>query len=277
VNSSTYRGLHVYGKSGGRCIERQVPALVDEETWRRAREQLLRNRQFARKNRREDYLLSGLVRCHACGSLYAGHTFTRPNGQVYSCYHCNGWNKSPVRETCRARMLPRRFEETVWAYAEQILREPETALALLSETPRESSGAAEELARAEALLRGMDLERDRVLSLYRRGRIDDADLDRQLDAVSEEATRLRERAEKLRRAADAEREEQTLAENAGALLRSLGRRLEAGPLSFEERREVLGLLIRQIVVETVGGPGNGQGRVVAYVHWRFASRASRLE
>jgi site-specific DNA recombinase len=42
----------------------EVPAIIDQETWDQAREQLQRNKErAARNNKKRDYLLKGLLVC----------------------------------------------------------------------------------------------------------------------------------------------------------------------------------------------------------------------
>ncbi len=42
----------------------EVPAIIDQETWEQAREQLRRNKERApRNNKKHDYLLKGLLVC----------------------------------------------------------------------------------------------------------------------------------------------------------------------------------------------------------------------
>src|SRR3712207_4691127 len=55
-------------------IEIAVPAIIDQETWGQAREQLRLNKERApRNNKKHDYLLKGLLVCGCCQLRMLGH------------------------------------------------------------------------------------------------------------------------------------------------------------------------------------------------------------
>ena len=78
-----------------------VPVLVDRRTFDRVQARLVTNRSDSDRNRIHVYLLSGLVRCGACGHNYHGR-HVRPTDTRY--YRCET-NTSPRRfsEPCRNR------------------------------------------------------------------------------------------------------------------------------------------------------------------------------
>ena len=82
------------------------------------------------------------------------------------------------------------MDSLIWADVEQFLRNPGEVLARLRERLSMGDGERQrlekELANIKARLADKDAERERVLALYRRGRIDDATLDQQLGQVDRE-------------------------------------------------------------------------------------------
>ncbi|MBM3130604.1 MAG: hypothetical protein FJ009_18490 [Chloroflexi bacterium] len=81
LTSEVYAGVWWYGGRIGdvrnqRPKEEQiavnVPAIVSRETWEQAQRQLGRNKTFARRNAKRDYLLHGLIHCGLCGKMYSG-------------------------------------------------------------------------------------------------------------------------------------------------------------------------------------------------------------
>ena len=83
LKNEAYAGVWRYGltvrvgntvkqQPRGESVGVSVPAIIDRETWERAQKQLERNKEFARRNGKREYLLSGLIRCGLCGMKYAG-------------------------------------------------------------------------------------------------------------------------------------------------------------------------------------------------------------
>ncbi len=78
----TYKGIHVYGKHAKKkreLIEREVPAIVDAETWARAQETLRKNTIWSPRNGKRDYLLRGLMKCSLCHLTLLAATITGTN------------------------------------------------------------------------------------------------------------------------------------------------------------------------------------------------------
>ena len=118
----------------------------------------------------------------------------------------------------------------------------------------EETGAATVAARLSAMrdaLAGKDGERDRVVALYRRERIDEATLDDQLDEIERERAGLTAEIARLEDARTRAREVEGQLLGARAMLRELNRRLDQ-PLTWEIKRRLVETLVDSIQVETTG-------------------------
>ena len=82
LHNPTYKGEGRI-KSRYGTVQCATPALVDAESWDRAQEALLRNRNLAMKNSKHVYLLRGLIRCQSCGHAYTGSS--GKDGRRYRC------------------------------------------------------------------------------------------------------------------------------------------------------------------------------------------------
>ena len=93
LTSSVYKGEWYYGKVAGQSgvggarpkrdqIRVEVPAIIDGEVWDAAKRILEQNAEIASRNRKRDYLLSGMVRC-GCG--YAMNVNTHRGVSFYKC------------------------------------------------------------------------------------------------------------------------------------------------------------------------------------------------
>ena len=110
-------------------------------------------------------------------------------------------------------------------------------------------------------------ERSRVVGLYRRGRLTDADLDAQMDEIGKEETALEAQiAEMGGKIAGAD----SIAGNIGSaqtLLAELRKRLNQ-PISWEQKRRLIEVLVAGVRVETVEESGVKQTRTT--VTYRFS-------
>ncbi len=110
----------------------RVPAIVSEELFAAAQEQMLRSRNWSARNARGTrYLLQGLVVCAGCGFGYYGRTAGKPlkgSGVKLSYYYCGGTSRSyfagaPI---CRnAYVRADRLHDHVWRSVKDVLQEPE--------------------------------------------------------------------------------------------------------------------------------------------------------
>ncbi len=104
-------------------IKIPTPAILDEDLFYRVQEQLKRNFAMSSRNRKNDYLLSGLIR-HACGSTMAGEG---PNGGKNLYYRCTERVRSfPLPPKCKERPVNARIaDELVWGKLKNLLQSPE--------------------------------------------------------------------------------------------------------------------------------------------------------
>ena len=113
-------------------------------------------------------------------------------------------------------------------------------------------GAAEEVARTERELAGVQMEEDRAIRLYVSGKITERQLDHQRRFIGERLERLRARLDECRARESAEADQRVVLEQVEEWARRVGEGLEGLP--DEERREVLNLLLDEATID-------GQNRV----------------
>jgi transcriptional regulator with XRE-family HTH domain len=114
-------------------------------------------------------------------------------------------------------------------------------------------------------------ERDRVLALFRRGRIDDAMLDKQLDEINAEAMALTTGIDAANRALSTG-DQQAQMNSAEALLATLRKRL-GKPIPPELKRRIVETLVASIKADTVERWGVPQTSIT--VTYRFAEPAEK--
>jgi len=271
-------GEHTFGKRARnrnrKLIVRAVPAIVSEQEWQAAEEVLVSNRIMCRRNLREPYLLRGLIRCGICGLSYSGLRGQLPQRDHY--YRCNGRQQARGLYGLSGRKCPSKglngdyVERLVWADIESFLRNPGEILERLRERVAAQDGERQnrqkELDALRDRLQQKTGEKDRVLGLFRRGRIDEALLDQQLDQIDVEGAELRNDIEAATRALSAVDCTGQL-QSAEALLATLRTRL-SGPIPPELKRRIVEILVEKIEANTVERWGVQQSEIV--VTYRFS-------
>ncbi len=275
IISRTYMGEHLFGKRARnrnrKVIVREVPAIVSEQTWQAAQQVLQANRIEASRNTRQPYLLRGLIKCGLCGLTFCGMRIKRQNGHYY---RCNGRQQARGLygidgKKCPARTLNGGYvERLVWADIESFPRNPGEILEKLRQRLSMQDGERQRRQQELDDLTGPaeELERERVLALFRRGRIDDATLDQQLDQVDAEAADLQNDIEAVKRELVAGDRTAQL-QSAEALLETLRKRL-AGPVPYELKRRIVEILVEKVEANTVERWGVDQSEIT--ISYRFS-------
>ena len=280
--SATYLGQHQYGKRSKdphrQLITRTVLAIVSEDTWQKAQKTLAANRLFGKRNSGRQYLLRGLSKCGLCGLTYIGIANRRPSGKEEFYYRCNGKHGARGIYGANGQRCPSKdvngdfLERVVWDDIETFLHNPGAVVEQLQERlaaeRNNSKRSQERLGRLENLLSAKTTERDRMLALFRKGRITEADLDRQMDQTDREEAGLRANIEdvsaRLRGVADGAGQLQS----AQTFLERLRGRLDEGA-SWEVKRQLIEALVGSIRIDT--GEENGKRCASIAVTYRFAT------
>ncbi|MHB0997756.1 MAG: recombinase family protein [Armatimonadota bacterium] len=284
IVNTTYKGIHYYGKRSKKqrdVIERTVPAIVSEETWNRAQTVLSEHMLFSPRGAKNQYLLRGLIKCGVCGHTYSG--FQKSDKYRQNYYRCIGKISSHEINgingiKCTNKNIRGDIEDIVWQDIEGYLRNPED---ILKELAAKSENRAEdndeiqkELNQIELAIRGKQNEHDRVISLYRRGIIDESSVDRQLEAIQTEEKMLTDEKNKLVaqiNRADSNTNDLDAVER---LLQGLGNRLDES-LPFEKKREIVEAFVKNIRVDSV--EHDGIQDIDLHITYKFSSTATRTD
>ena len=146
------------------------------------------------------------------------------------------------------------LEEAIWKDILEFLQNPGPILAQLAEhlNSRQTQTRdleQERVAQTLALSRKVE-EKDRVLDLYRRGRITIADLERQLEKIATEEAGLKVRLISLETTLQGQEAIARRLMEAQELLHTLRQRLKE-EFTWEEKREIVEALVLNIQVDTI--------------------------
>jgi site-specific DNA recombinase len=168
LSNEVYAGTWRYGKRIGnssnqrpmdQTIAVKVPAIVDRETWERAQVMRERNAQFSRRNRKYEYLLSGLIRCGKCNLSYTGD---KGNTRLY--YRCSSrvHRFAKLEHFCHGQVRADVIEFDIWREIDELFSDLdglEADLKAAQEEERDGQGPKrEELKAVEALIERTDRE-----------------------------------------------------------------------------------------------------------------------
>lgn len=241
-----------------------VPALVSEDLFTAAGEQLAENRRRYRQSQRgATFLLQGLLVCANCGYACCGQrrypAQAAPAARPEGCYRCtsrlakNMAAGEPVLCTSRSIRV-KLLDEAVWEDVCQLLREPGRLEAeyqrRLSGAPEPSAPAVNATARITQLQRGIA----RLIDAYSEGLLEKEEFEPKLRQCKERLARLKVEAKKL---ADEEGQRAELRLVIGKL-KEFAEQFDHGleQADWSTRREIIRTLVKQIEV------GNDQIRIV---------------
>jgi site-specific DNA recombinase len=234
-----------------------APALISEELFAQAREQLQRNAELARKmyqptSRR--YLLRRLVKCGECDLGMNGlRQLSKCKNYEYLYYGCKGQQPLTCGRTtkCSApRVRADRLDQAVWQALENLLRHPGTIPQLHASWAAAKQQNLTSLSAQQDQLRHQQerLERQdqRLLDAYQSEIINLSELQTRRQKLGGEVEQIKQERQQLARTERETHHWRQIIANAESFGQLLGQNLDR--LTFEERQAVVQCLVRKVVV-----------------------------
>jgi site-specific DNA recombinase len=233
-------------------IEVPVPALVSEETFALAQEQLEKNKHHSPRRTIEPTLLQGMLVCQQCGyGLYRASTWTSKRQlHYYRCIGSDGYRrlKGPV---CTNRPIRQdALDEFVWKEIIRLLDDPMLVQGEIDRRQQAAQNADPLRKREEALRREqVRLEKcsDRLISAYQEGLVTLPQLRHRMPELRKQAQAVESELQSLEMATLDQAKYLQLAETL-AMFR-LRLRARAETLDIRERQQILRLLVKEILVD----------------------------
>ncbi len=228
-------------------IATPVPAIIDDETWELARQQLQLNRERAsRNNKVHDYLLKSLLVCGHCNLRMIGNGGTKRNCR----YMCSRKESLRVHsEPCRGRtVLAQTLEELVWQHVSDLLRDPELLLEQYQLRQDQSYGTPEqqEQHRLERKLGALGREEQCLIDAYQAEIIELSDLKERCARINEHRMQLEARLVSLKQQQQDQHRQRQVQATLEEFCYNMGAALQ-NP-SFETKQRILRLVVEKIVV-----------------------------
>lgn len=237
-----------------------VPALVSEQVFEAAQQQLARNQRLSQRNQRgQRYLLQGLTVCARCRYAFYGKQVSRAaqkGERRYGYYRCVGsdsYRFEGGRVCTNAQVRVEQLDKYVWEAVCRLLSEPDRVLAEWTQrgdTDAESARWRAQRESAQGLLDGLQKSLQRLLDAYEVGALP-------LEEMSQRSERLRAR---LVQAQIQSQEAQTalsknveLTEVAGRLS-GFAAQVEKGlkQADFATQRQIIRALVARVEIDEQG-------------------------
>src|SRR6266536_2485985 len=234
-------------------IEVPVPALVSEEIFALAQEQLEKNKRHSPRRTVEPTLLQGMLVCEQCGyALYRSSTRTSKHMvHYYRCLGSDGYRRlrGPV---CTNRPIRQDYlDQFVWSEIIRLLEDPELVQAEIDRRRAAARNADPLRKRQEELRREqvrIEKNSERLITAYQEGLVTFAQLRQRMPALQKQAQAVGSELQSLEMAAVDQAKYLQLAESLGGFRTKL--RVRAETLDVAVRQQILRLVVKEVLVGT---------------------------
>ncbi|GAW28943.1 preprotein translocase subunit TatB [Carboxydocella sp. ULO1] len=177
-----------------------IPAIIEPELFQKVQENLDLQRRLRPGLSKAFYLLSGIVRCGACGSTIHGNLIRNSNKKPLRYYVCTA--KSPGKPNtpkCITRNHNAdKLEAAVWSWVERVIKSPEILSDELNSIKATNKLQLEKnLQEVTAKISQIQEEKQRVLNLYQKGLINDEDIEPRLKEIANRMSFLEQKYRQL--------------------------------------------------------------------------------
>ena len=232
-------------------IEVAVPAVVTEEVFALAQEQLEKNKHFSPRRTKKPTLLQGMLVCQQCGYAMYRSSGGRAHRKLdyYRCIGSDGYRRLNGPLCTNRPVRQDHLDEIVW---EQVIRLLEDGTLIQSEIDRRREVAQNTDPRRQ---RGQGLRREqarlenhieRLVSAYQEGLVTLAQLRQRMPDLQKRSQAVESELHSLEMAVVDETRYLKLAESLAGFRTKL--RVRAQTLDVRERQQLLRLLVKEILV-----------------------------
>jgi site-specific DNA recombinase len=257
LRSTTYKGIHEYGKRGSRrkeLIVREVPAIVTPELWEEARVVSKNNSIMSTRNMKNyTFLLRGLLTCSVCGRKFYGITY-KEKSSVYVCSGKRGENKRLMGSNCIANNV--KVDDIEPLIVNDIKYMLLHADELISDLRRKSANSDidknvldEELKKLLLSIQNLNSEKTNIYKLFRKNKISEDDLDIQLNEISKEELQLNKQINILNNKISCIDNNEALVNSFSEKLKTYSNRVN--DLTEDDYEALIKLLVKSILVTPI--------------------------
>lgn len=255
LRNETYMGVHHWGKrptdrnKPKELVRREVPAIVSLELWQQAQDALRKNFVWSKRNAKNDYLLKGLLKCGFCNRSMTGYQ----RGVLF--YRCNS-QLTHVKDAfgaCSGRHLHGTWiEGIVWKELQDWILNYANLEAVITDALREQDQERkaweQTLGQMRKEIEAKGKERDRIITLYRKGLLSDGDIERQLGIIDTEAKHVQHAADDLEQRHRLYVNPEDAIATIRKQLADFRKAIQRGDAPFATKRKIIELFVKEIRV-----------------------------
>ncbi len=265
LTNELYAGRTYYGKTRGTGLRRKsiekdkwisidVPelAIVDRSIFNAVQSRRERNLQLARRNRKNDYLLSGFFWCESCHNAVTG-TYRIASNIKYFYYRCSSQWRSHGGGACpnlNKTLSMKIVDAKVWEWLESLWTDPDKfdagIMGIADRKRKKLEPMQRQLERLQMLIEKQDQKAARFIAQI--GDIDDLELCAMIKAQAKEAVTIRDQmkqeAEELKNVIDKDAVSPEMVERLHDIITKV--REGRARLNFEFKRVILNMLALEV-------------------------------
>jgi site-specific DNA recombinase len=232
-------------------IEVPVPALVSEEMFTLAQEQLEKNKRHSPRRTVEPTLLQGMLVCEQCGyALYRTSTHTSKRRlNYYRCLGSDGYRRLRGA-VCTNRPIRQDYlDQFVWSEIIRLLDDPDLVQAEIDRRQATARNADPLRRRQEELRREqvrIEKNNERLLTAYQEGLVTLLQLRQRMPVLQKQAQAVGSELQSLEMATVDEARYLQLAESLAGFRSKL--RVRADTLDVAVRQQILRLIVKEVLV-----------------------------
>jgi site-specific DNA recombinase len=234
-------------------IQIKIPQIITPAMFEKCKQQLIKNREFSKRNQKRTYLFSKIIYCGACGfKLFGGYQPPKKDGGAGSKYYHGLCSKAEVGTSRRCKTCEQIGENRlipIWDRLTAILKQPEVTLGKLAKYNAEKTKDSEaevELAQIKKAMEAIMEKRPRLALLFSEGEMDHASYKKALMECRVQEEQLRQEQMRLERQLLTKNEIKDIAEIIEAQYKKLVSRLDS--LEYEEKQQALRLMVKRVIV-----------------------------
>ncbi|KKR02234.1 MAG: Resolvase domain protein [Candidatus Nomurabacteria bacterium GW2011_GWF2_40_31] len=236
-------------------VQIETPVVISPETFELAKQQLMRNREFSKRNQKREYLYSKLIYCGKCNyKMFSGFQPPRKNWEHGNgrYYHGIYRKDDAVGTTKRCEWCPQYSEarlEPIWYCLKEILKNPQNMFHPLkqyiykTENPKLTKIRLTEI---ETESSSISEKRDRANELYVNGQISKKQYEMYVSQYKNDEQKLKDETIHLHQLSTTKKEKEEREVSLKKVYEQIKNRLEN--VSYEEKQKIVFLFIERITL-----------------------------